>query len=92
MAGPVYLLDTNVILHLIRCNALGDHLASTFRLLDPVYRPLVSIVTHGELLAIAERNNWGGKKLSALHTALDNLITIDLNGRAVLEAYVEVNR
>lgn len=92
MAAPVYLLDTNVVLHLVRGSALGEHLASTFRLRDPVYRPLVSIVTHGELLVLADRNNWGANKRSVLQTALENLVTVDLNDRAVLEAYVEVNR
>jgi predicted nucleic acid-binding protein len=43
MAAPVYLLDTNVILHLVRGNALGKHLAAVFGLLGAVYRPLVSI-------------------------------------------------
>lgn len=81
-----------MVLHLVRGSALGQHLASAFGLLDPVKRPLVSIVTHGELLVIAGRNGWGGKKRSALRKALDNLVTIDLNGRSVLAAYVEVRR
>jgi tRNA(fMet)-specific endonuclease VapC len=92
MAAPVYLLDTNVILHLVRGNSLGKHLASAFGLLDSAYRPLVSIVTHGELLVLADRNQWGKDKLAVLRTALDNLVTIDLNDRAVLNAYVEVQR
>ena len=92
MAAPVYLLDTNVVLHLIRGKVLGQHLASTFGLLDAVYRPLVSIVTHGELLALADRRQWGREKLRALENALDHLVTIDLNTRAVLNAYVAVHR
>ncbi len=59
---PVYLLDTNVVLHLVRGSALGQHLASTFGLLDAVNRPLVSVVTHGELIVIADRNGWGEEK------------------------------
>jgi predicted nucleic acid-binding protein len=93
MAGPVYLLDTNVILHLVRGNALGKRLASVFGLLDTVYRPLVSIVTHGELLVMADRNQWGGRV--SLWRFKQHWITwsrsISTN-RAVLRAYVEVQR
>ncbi len=92
MPEPVYLLDTNVILHLVRGNELGKYLAQTFGLLDAVNRPLVSIVTHGELLVIADANGWGDKKREALATALDNLVTIDLNHEQVLLNYVAVDR
>jgi hypothetical protein len=46
--------------------ALGKHLAAAFGLLNTVNRPLVSIVTHGEILLIAEHNNWGTDKRSVL--------------------------
>lgn len=92
MSTPVYLLDTNVVLQLVRGGPLGKHLAAMFGLLNSVNRPLVSIVTHGELRLIAARNNWGAEKLAALDNALDNLVTIDLNDHAVLSAYVEVQQ
>lgn len=90
--SPVYLLDTNVVLHLVRGKELGQHLASTFGLMDPVYRPLASVVSHGELRVIADRNGWGQVKREALETALSNLVTIDLNNQSIIEAYVEVSR
>ena len=92
MPTPAYLLDTNIVLQLVRGNALGKHLAAMFGLLDTINRPLVSIVTHGELLLIAARNNWGADKCAVMENALDNLVTVDLNDRAVLSAYVEVQR
>jgi len=92
MPEPVYLLDTTVILHLVRGNELGRYLARRFRLLDAVNRPLVSIVTHGELLVIADANGWGEEKRKALATALENLATIDLNHEQVLLNYVAVDR
>ena len=76
MASPIYLLDTCVILHLVRGNPLGSYLATTFGLKSPASRPLVSIVSHGELLLIADRNKWGAQKMAALRMALDNLVTI----------------
>lgn len=49
-------------------------------------------MTHGELLLPAARNNWGAEKRAALENALDNLVTVDLNDKAVLSAYVEVQQ
>jgi predicted nucleic acid-binding protein len=92
MPSPVYLLDTNVVLHLVRGNAVGKELADAFGLLNSVNRPLVSIVTHGELFLLAARNNWGAEKRTVLENALDNLVTVDLNDKAVLSAYVEVQQ
>jgi tRNA(fMet)-specific endonuclease VapC len=92
MPPPVYLLDTNVVLHLVRGSAVGKQIASAFGLLNNVNRPLVSIVTHGELLLMAARNKWGADKRAALENALDNLVTVDLNDKAVLSAYVDVQQ
>ncbi len=39
---------------------------------------LVSVVTHGEIWALADRNNWGDDKRAALGQMLDGLITVDL--------------
>ena len=89
---PVFLLDTNIILHLVRGNKLGRHLASTFGLLNTVFRPLVSIVSHGELWVIADRHGWGDNKTGTLKTALSSLVTIDLDDQSIIEAYVEVSR
>lgn len=90
MTAKPYLLDTSVLLHLIRGRQLGRSINATFQLENPVYRPLVSIVTHGEIWALAGRNGWGDEKRAALRVMLDNLVTIDLNNEAILDAYVVV--
>jgi tRNA(fMet)-specific endonuclease VapC len=91
MNAKPYLLDTSVLLHLIRGGELGRYIRSTFKLDDAAYRPLVSIVTHGEIWALASRNRWGADKRAALRLMLDNLVTIDLNDDAILAAYVETD-
>jgi predicted nucleic acid-binding protein len=64
----------------------------TFQLESPAYRPLVSIVTHGEIWALADRNHWKDDKQAALSQMLDSLVTIDLNDQSILDAYVEMDR
>jgi tRNA(fMet)-specific endonuclease VapC len=52
----------------------------------------LSIVTHGELKVLAERNDWGAEKRNALAVALDNLVTVIIESEALVEAYVQVDR
>jgi predicted nucleic acid-binding protein len=83
-----YLLDTSVTLHLARGKDLGKYIDQTFGLSSAVYRPLISIVSHGELWLIADRNGWGTAKCQALSKILSNLVTIDINDQSVLDAYI----
>ena len=91
MSDRPFLLDTNVVLALVRGVALARHIDETFGLKASKTRPLISIVTHGEVRVMAERNGWGEAKKSALQAALDNLVTVDINHPAVLDAYVEID-
>jgi tRNA(fMet)-specific endonuclease VapC len=50
-----FLLDTSVLLHLVRGKQLGLYIDKTFDLSHAVHRPLVSIVSHGELWVLAGR-------------------------------------
>lgn len=87
-----YFLDTSVLLSLIRGKQLGSYLNQTFGLSEVVNRPLISIVTHGELWAMAERNNWGSEKRAALVHMLNDLITLDLNDPQIIEGYIGVDQ
>lgn len=90
MSG-LYLLDTNVVLALVRGKALGAFIDSTFGLSTAKRRPAISVVTHGEVRVLASRNGWGGAKLTALQVALDALVTVDVNVAEVIDAYVEID-
>lgn len=91
MSERLYLLDTGVLLTLVRGQALGRSIDQRFGLRAAKQRPLVCIVTHGELRVLARRNNWGRQKRAALQTTLDNLVTVDISHPAVIEAYVELD-
>ena len=91
MSGQLLLLDTNVVLTLVRGNTLASYIDTRFGLRISKVRPLISVVTHGEIRVLASRNGWGANKLEALQTALDNLVTVDVNHPDVLDAYVEID-
>lgn len=89
--SELYLLDTNVVLALVRGGGLGQHIDATFGLTSGKTRSLISIVTHGEVRVLASRNQWGQAKLNALQSALDALVTVNINVVEVIDAYVEVD-
>ncbi|HMC32434.1 MAG TPA: PIN domain-containing protein [Candidatus Angelobacter sp.] len=91
MRGTLYLLDTNVLLALIRGNELGKFIRHTLSVENTATRFLISIVSHGELWAIAERRNWQSNKRDALRTMLDRVVTIDLNANEIVRSYVEID-
>jgi tRNA(fMet)-specific endonuclease VapC len=91
MSDRLYLLDTSIVLALLRGSALGRHIEERYRLNAARQRPLISIVTHGEIRVLARRNGWGEARLVELQHALDSLVTIDINRPAVIDAYVELD-
>ncbi len=91
MSEILYSLDTNIILALVRGSDLGRYVDETYGLRRAKQRPVTSVVTHGEVRVLAHRNNWGAARLDALSKALDNLVTIDINHPAVLQAYVDID-
>lgn len=88
----LYLLDTNVLLALLRGKELGEFVTRTYRLREVLRRPLISIVSHGELLAMAKRQNWSQKRMESLNSILDSMVTLDLNDPSILEGYVAVDQ
>lgn len=89
--SQLYLLDTNVVLALVRGGELGAFIDATFCLRANRLRQAVSVVTHGEVRSLARRRGWGEAKLTALQDALDALVTVDINVAEVIDAYVDID-
>jgi tRNA(fMet)-specific endonuclease VapC len=90
--STLYLFDTSVLLALLRGKQLGNYLNQTFRLSEVINRPIISIVSHGEIWALAQRNSWGDRKVAALKEMLDDLVTLDLSDPAIIKNYVAVDQ
>lgn len=91
MSRTLFFLDTNIVLALVRGNELARFIDRKFELRASKVRPMISVVTHGEIRVVAERNGWGATKIEALHNALINLVTVDINHPDVIDAYVEID-
>lgn len=90
MSDRLYLLDTNILLALIRGGDLGQKIETRFRLSSATQKPLISVVTCGEIRVLADRNGWGEAKQNALTSALASLVVVDLNHPDILDAYVRL--
>lgn len=90
MAEPPYLLDTSVLLPLIRGKELGRYIDTTYKLSSQPGRHLICSVTHGEILALAAANGWGSAKRGALQRMLESLVTVDIYDDDVITCYVEM--
>jgi predicted nucleic acid-binding protein len=68
-----YLLDTNILVALIRGKESGERIDSQFGLRSGLSRCIISVVTVGECLSLARKLNWGNKKVEALRALLDEV-------------------
>ncbi len=86
-----YLLDTNIVIRLIRNDALGQQIDAKYNLRATLASSMVCVVTVGELLAFARKIGWGQKKLDALQKMLDELVCLDINREEIIAAYSEID-
>jgi tRNA(fMet)-specific endonuclease VapC len=92
MASPTaYLLDTNILVHLIRGKAVGQAIDAHFGLRAGLNRCVISVVTVGEMYSLARRWNWGPGKQADLQRLLAQLVWVDINHPDILAAYGELD-
>lgn len=91
--GTPVLLDTSIVVHLARGGVAAERLESRFgfRSRSLPLTPLICAVTVGELLAFAERNEWGARKRESLEQLISNLIVIDIRRPGVLRTYAALD-
>ena len=89
-AGALVLLDTDVLLRLVREDATGRHITSTYKLLERPDRPLLSIVSVGEILTFPRRREWGTAKVEILNSLLRELVIVPVSGHAIADQFAQI--
>lgn len=84
------LLDTSVVVHLLRGKETGRRIDDAYGLRARTDRPLISVVTVGETLGFAKQRGWGLDRVELLRILLAELVIVDINDRGVLERYAEI--
>jgi tRNA(fMet)-specific endonuclease VapC len=87
----LYLLDTNVLVHLVRGDAVWARIRAAYQplLADPP--PLVSVVTVGELRSLALQFNWGADKLDQVEFCLGYFRRVSIDDPDVIRAYAVID-
>jgi tRNA(fMet)-specific endonuclease VapC len=88
--GKPLLLDTNIVVGLLRGKQLGLALIGEHALGSRPERPLLSVISAGELRALAEKWSWGSHKKEALEAQIRQLVVVDINRAPVLSQYAAI--
>jgi tRNA(fMet)-specific endonuclease VapC len=89
--GNLYLLDTNILVHIIRQDTLGQYIKGTYSLLmiDPL--PIISVVTEGEIRSLAYQWNWGAANKDEIQFLCGFFSRYSIDSLEVLEAYAVID-
>lgn len=85
-----YLLDTNIVLHIIRNSSTWQKIKDDYKLYKADKTIYISIITYAEIISIAKQLNWGQTKLEILQRILITMPTLMLN-RKIAEEYVNID-
>lgn len=86
-----YLLDTNVLIHLLRNDTLGQYVENTLKVLDKPNIAIISVVSLGEIQSIAMQRAWGDNRLMILANLLTSFVIADIHSESIVERYAEID-
>lgn len=87
------LVDTCVIIHIIRQSITGKNCIAELKKFDENPNLIISVVTKGELESFAKQNKWGQNKLTQLKMFLDQATYVDIENadQTLLDAYSDID-
>ncbi|MEK7833484.1 MAG: PIN domain-containing protein [Acidobacteriota bacterium] len=91
MAEPLYFLDTNILVHLVRRDDLGRYINARFSLFTANPRPMISDVSEGELRSLAIQWGWGKSKLEQMEFVFSCFSRIAIGDPMILKAYAVID-
>jgi predicted nucleic acid-binding protein len=89
--APLYMLDTNVLVHLVRGDSVWARVRATYQplLIDP--QPIISVVTVGELRSLALQFNWLAAKIDQMEFYLGYLKRVTIDDPEIIGAYAVID-
>ena len=91
MTATRYLLDTNILVHYVRADAVWDRIRAEYNLFATEPTPLISVVTVGELRSLAAQYRWGTTKLDQTAFALGYFERIPIAADDLIDAYAVID-
>jgi tRNA(fMet)-specific endonuclease VapC len=87
----IYILDTNILIYLIRENPIVKAELTNLGIFEPKNTVSISIASFGEILSFAQQNNWGERKMDNLENLVQNLRPIPIIKRELVDTYAEID-
>jgi tRNA(fMet)-specific endonuclease VapC len=87
----LYLLDTNILLAYVRGGNVYKAVEATYSLWTLTPAPIISVVSEGEIRALAEEFSWGKGKRALMENLLARFTIIPLPFGSVITDYVRVS-
>ena len=84
-------LDTSILVAYIRANKLANLIESKYKLKTRSSRPLICVVTVGEMWSLTRQFGWGQDKCEQLKQLLQELVVVDINSEDILSRYAEID-
>lgn len=85
------MLDTNILVHLLRGDATGQEIERTYKVGQRTPRAIISVVTKGELKSLAYKFGWSSHRHERLDTMLAALPAADISHGSIHDAYANVD-
>lgn len=90
-AAGAYLLDTNIVLLATRAGSSASAaIDARFGLSQSQFRPAISEVSVGELLAFARSSKWGESRRQKLRLAIDQMLVIPISRAEIHARWAEL--
>jgi len=89
--SELYLFDTNILIHIVRSNEIGEQIKARYKpfALDP--RPRFCVVSEGEMRYLALQFSWGPPKLDQMEFALAHFGRFTIDKPTVMSAYASID-
>lgn len=87
--SDILVLDTSVVVDIARNNRSGQTILDTYSLKNRADRPLISIITIGEMLGIAKAQSWNADKTKVLNELILEFVKWDVTSE-VVDAYADL--
>jgi predicted nucleic acid-binding protein len=87
----LYLFDTNILVHLVRDDPTGQEIKVALSPYTRTPKPLICVVTDGELRSLSIEFAWGERKLSQMNFALDYFGQVPIEPKETRETYAAID-
>jgi tRNA(fMet)-specific endonuclease VapC len=84
-------LDTNILVHLIRASTVGRRVDEQLSLTTRSDRPLISVITAGEIFSLARKFGWGQSKLEMLDHLIRQMVIVQLHQGDIISRYADID-